>query len=510
MAKTLFSWIGHADLNGMRDGGGGRGGPGAIARILEKRPGEFSRVVVLFDKEDLDRAGYKNWLEQNMAGAAEVECVLRKLKRPTDFDGIYNACKDAVGTAAEAERYYNLSSGTPAMATVWILLSRMMLPGTLLEASFEEGVKQVDFPFDLWAEYIAKRCAAERPSLKSLLTSIPETAKAFEDIVGKSGDVVRAVQLARVASQCSLPILLEGESGTGKELFGRAIHSASPRSMHKFQAVNCGALPAALVESLLFGHVKGAFNEAFETRAGAFQECHCGTLFLDEIGELPLEQQVKLNRAIGTGEVTKLGCQTVEKVDVRVVAATNRKLVQEVASGRFREDLFYRLCVLPIIIPPLRERGHDLVSLIDHFMKTIASAMPAQCPKSLAPTALAQLVKYPWPGNVRELMNVLNRLFIWTPADTITEQDVIETLKQNAFSARDDILNRPLGKDTSDLNGLIERVDRHYIERALDETHGNAAQAARLLNLGNGTTLTDRAKAVGLHISDFRKKERSY
>ena len=197
---------------------------------------------------------------------------------------------------------------------------------------------------------------------------MPDEAPEFNDIIHRSEVMQRVILKARRIAPRSIPVLIEGESGTGKELFARAIHDASPRKEKPFVAINCGAIPAELVESELFGHEKGAFTGANTARAGHFEAAHQGTIFLDEIGELPKGMQVKLLRTVQEGEVKRIGATQARKVDIRIIAATNRNLIDEVAAGNFREDLFYRLAVAVIKLPPLRERAGDVSLLIDHFL----------------------------------------------------------------------------------------------------------------------------------------------
>lgn len=242
------------------------------------------------------------------------------------------------------------------------------------------------------------------------------------EIIGKSRAIQEVLgQIARVAPT-SARVLILGESGTGKELIAQAIHDRSPRASGPFIKVNCAAIPEELIEAELFGSVKGAFTGA-EPREGKFQAAHLGTLFLDEIGDMSLRVQTKVLRALQEGEIEKVGSNEVIKVDVRVIAATNKNLTEEVAAGRFREDLFFRLNVVPIEAPPLRSRPDDIPLLATAFMKEYCQANDLP-PKSLDDGAAQRLARYPWPGNVRELRNQVERLVIMSPAQTVTESDL--------------------------------------------------------------------------------------
>ena len=252
-----------------------------------------------------------------------------------------------------------------------------------------------------------------------------EGALSFADLVGAKQGLAGAVVYGRKAAQSDVPVLIFGETGTGKELFARAIHGESRRVGGPFIAINCGAIPENLVESILFGHEKGAFTGAIARSIGKFREAEGGTLFLDEIGELPLDAQVKLLRAIQQKEVEPVGAGRPVKVNVRIISATNRELKREVATGRFREDLYFRLNVLPIALPPLRERGSDVLTLANHFLERFAGADMAM-PKRLAVDAAEYVLKQRWPGNVRELENLMRRALVLCEGEQISAQQLMQ------------------------------------------------------------------------------------
>ena len=242
---------------------------------------------------------------------------------------------------------------------------------------------------------------------------------------------------AEKAAASHIPVLVEGESGVGKELIARAIHGQGERRAKPFVAVNCGAIPDNLVESILFGHEKGAFTGATEKHTGKFVEASGGTLFLDEVGELPMAAQVKLLRAIQEGEVEPVGGRKPVKVDVRIVSATNRNLIDDVKSGRFREDLFYRLHVFPIAVPPLRERAEDIPDLVRHFLARIA-AEEGKRVRSISGEALALLGRHRWPGNVRQLENAVFRAVVLAEGDSIGVDEFPQIAAQIAGEAGSD------------------------------------------------------------------------
>jgi transcriptional regulator with PAS, ATPase and Fis domain len=311
----------------------------------------------------------------------------------------------------------------------------------------------------------------------------------------------RVIGRAKRAAIRSYPVLIEGESGTGKELLAKAIHTASPRRGNPLRIMNCGAIPTELVESELFGHEKGAFTGATQARPGYFEDADEGTLFLDEIGELPLIAQVKLLRILQDDEVTRVGSTKPRRVNVRIIAATNRDLMIEVAQGRFREDLFFRLAVLVLKMPPLRQREGDLSPLIDGLLDRINESStdePGYQRKKISPAARNLLLLHPWPGNVRELQNTLQRAAVWSDGDVIEADDIRESLLpfENRAGRNDEIFDRPIGQGF-DLRDLIGTVARHYLQRAMETAHGNKTRAAELVGLPNYQTLTNWLERYG-------------
>ncbi|NKN35514.1 sigma-54-dependent Fis family transcriptional regulator [Agrobacterium sp. a22-2] len=255
-------------------------------------------------------------------------------------------------------------------------------------------------------------------------------AVGFSDIISASPAMARVMDLARRAAQSNIPVVLEGESGVGKEMVARAIQSASDRSSRPFITVNCGAIPRNLVESILFGHEKGAFTGATERHVGKFAEADGGTLFLDEIGDLPLDTQVKLLRAVQEGEIETIGARQPQKVNVRLISATNKDLIEEVKAGRFREDLYYRLNVFPITIPALRRRKEDIPFLARAFTERFSAEQRLARPLALGAGALALLTAFDWPGNIRQLENAIYRAVILSEGPELTENDFPQILAQ--------------------------------------------------------------------------------
>ncbi len=322
------------------------------------------------------------------------------------------------------------------------------------------------------------------------LTEKINVALGFDEIVGSAPQFRAALAIAAKAARARVPVLVEGESGVGKEVVAEAIHAASPRAKKGLVAVNCGAIPGNLVESELFGHERGAFTGAFERKIGRFQEADGGTLFLDEVGELPLEAQVKLLRVLQSGEIQPIGARVTRDVDVRVIAATNKKLVDEVAAGRFREDLYYRLNVVQVTIPPLRERKGDIPALARHMLTRIAG-QPGMRSLGITDEALALLMAYDWPGNVRQLQNALFRAAVLCDGDALTSAD----FPQIALHTMDG-LPQPLapqggiGVTLFEPDGHIrnlEAIEADVIRLAIGHYRGRMTEVARRLGIGRST-----------------------
>jgi two-component system response regulator AtoC len=328
-------------------------------------------------------------------------------------------------------------------------------------------------------------------------------------IIGESEPMLAIYQILEKVADTPATVLITGESGTGKELIARALHENSSRRQRPFIRVNCGAIPRDLMEAELFGYERGAFTGAVTSKPGRFELAHDGTLFLDEISEIPVEMQVKLLRAIQEGEIDRVGGIKPIAVDVRLVAATNRDLKSEIASGRFREDLYYRLNVVPIHLPPLRERRTDIPLLAEHFLLKQAARLKRGTMK-LSPEAMESMANYPWPGNIRELENVVERTVLLTDGDTIRPKDLPLELQRGgdrsdggggvgALDAGDDddaTENAPGGLKQQ-VREAAARLERELIVRALAQTGGNVTQAARLLKISR-KSLQIKMKEFGL------------
>lgn len=496
MEKILISWIGRTDLRAVAEQAAI--GLGPIAQAVESL--QFSHVVLISNYPEQESGAYIGWL----GGMSKVTVTLHQvaLSSPTNFGEIYETdvrvireCVDKFGS--DAELTFHLSPGTPAMAAVWILLAKTQCTATLIESSREQGVKTADVPFDISAEFIPSLLSRSDERLEQLAASLPPDAPEFGSIIHRSPAMQRLIAKARLAAPRSVPVLIEGESGTGKELLARAIHKSSPRKSKPFIAVNCGAIPPELVESEFFGHKRGAFTGAAQDRSGYFEAANGGTLFLDEIGELPLAAQVKILRVLQEGEVTRVGDTRTIKIDVRIVAATNRSLLSEVAEQRFRADLFYRLAVAVLHIPPLRERPGDLSLLIDHILAHEEGESAKSKHKKISAGARNLLLSHPWPGNVRELLNTLRRASVWTSGETIKADDIRDALFPVDSQQSEHILNRPINEGFN-IQDVISEVARHYLARGMEESGGNKSKAAKMLGLPNYQTLSNWLAKYGL------------
>ena len=327
--------------------------------------------------------------------------------------------------------------------------------------------------------------AIEREGLRREVAQLHDELVALRaptGIVGRSPKLAQALTLADKVARHPSTVLVTGESGTGKELIARHIHDASPRASRPFVAVNCAAIPEALLESELFGHARGAFTGATTERQGLFEEANEGTLFLDELGDLPISLQVKLLRALQEGEVRRVGDNASRSVDVRVVAATARDLETYVAEGRFRSDLYYRINVMRIHLPSLRERSEDVPELVRHFVDRFNRRLGLRV-TGVSAAAMRALVEYPWPGNVRELENVVERAMVLTEGPQL---DVEQLPTLATSSARSDSPASPLDLSVKRRTDELERV---LIKEALERTRGNRTRAAKLLDLSHRALL---------------------
>jgi two-component system response regulator AtoC len=373
------------------------------------------------------------------------------------------------------------------MEATIIVMSAYGTVDIAIEAMKLGAYDYISKPFKPDEIILTLRKAEEREQLRrenELLRKEVAKEYSFENIVSKNEKMQKIFDVIKKVSHYKSTVLITGESGTGKELVARALHYNSDRSKNPFIAVNCGAIPENLLESELFGHAKGAFTDAIRTKKGLFEEADAGTLFLDEIGELPGQLQVKLLRVLQDGEIRRIGESKPIQIDVRIVAATVKDLQKEVNEGRFREDLFYRLNVLPLHIPPLRERKEDIPLLIHHFIGKYNRAMNKNV-TSVDRKAMETLMSYKWYGNVRELENTIERAIVLSEKNDIES----ENLPVEIQTAREEFRPETLADEEYSIKKASKSLEINLIKKALKKTKGNHTHAARLLEISHRALL---------------------
>ncbi|MGB9716385.1 MAG: sigma-54-dependent transcriptional regulator [Thermodesulfovibrionales bacterium] len=367
----------------------------------------------------------------------------------------------------------NLSS-----ETIVIMITAFGTTEAAIEAMKLGAYDYINKPFKIDEIKLIVKKALEKKRLSeevSLLRDKVKTTYRLENIIGQSSKMQELFRLIPKVAQSNSNVLIIGESGSGKELVAMALHNLSSRKDKNFVAINCSAFPEGLLESELFGHMRGSFTGAMQNKLGLFEIADNGSLFLDEIGEMPINLQAKLLRVLENGTFRRVGGTTDIKVDVRVISATNKDIKGEIASGRFREDLYYRLNVVPIHIPPLRERKEDIPLLVEHFLKKISDP-----PKKVTPDAMRILMDYPWKGNVRELENVIERVALLIDKEVITPSD----LPSEIIGYSEDLKEIPeLTEEGINLDDIITDIEKKYLLKALEKSRGVKKEAAKLLNI---------------------------
>jgi two-component system response regulator AtoC len=449
---------------------------------------EYAATILVIDDEDnmrhmlskmLQRAGYQ------VETAADGEEGLTWLERqPFDF-----VLCDIKMPRMDGMEFLRQCRNTAFGSTV-IMMSAYGTIDLAVQAMQLGAYDFITKPFKSDEVLLAIRKAEERDQLKRENRVLREQLRRVEQrqqfgrLVAKSSVMQAVFTLAAKAAQYNTTVLITGESGTGKELVARAIHQSGPRKHYPLVAVNCGSIPENLLESELFGHVKGAFTGADGSKKGLFEEAHRGTIFLDEIGELPLNLQVKLLRVLQENEIRSVGSAQSRKIDARVIAATSRNLQQMVTDGEFREDLFYRLNVLPVEVPPLRDRSEDIPLLCQHFIQRLNDTLHRRI-KGIAPAAMVSLLQHSWPGNVRELENAIERAMV------LSEGDILD---EDSFSYSSLGMTSPSpsvqGFDGHSLKIAQKILEKEMIVKALKATDGNRTQAARLLEISHPSLLS--------------------
>ncbi len=347
-----------------------------------------------------------------------------------------------------------------------------------VEAMKKGAYDYIHKPFKIDEIRLIVKKAFEKKNLSeelSLLREKFQSSFGLENIIGKSPKMQELFKLIPRVANSNSAVLISGESGTGKELVASALHNLSPRKNRNYVTINCATFPEGLLESEMFGHMKGSFTGAICSKSGLFEVANGGTFFLDEIGEMPLSLQAKLLRVLENGTFRRVGGTNDIKVDVRIISATNMNITEAIAAGSFREDLYYRLNVVPITIPPLRERTSDIPLLLDHFLYRFS-----QEPRRISHEAMELLMNYSWKGNVRELEHIVERVVLLSDREVIMPEDLPNEILQNASSLG---CLPDINDGTFDLEKLLEKIEKDYLIRALEKSQGIKTEAAKILNL---------------------------
>ena len=382
--------------------------------------------------------------------------------------------------------------------TMVILMTAYASPETAVSAMKEGAYDYVEKGFDLEDIKTIISSALDKKGVTrddALFIKKVEDAVSFGNMIGKSKGMLKVYSIIKKVSETPTNVLILGESGTGKELVAMAIHEHSPRKSMPFVVINCGGVPESLLESELFGYMKGAFTGAYADKPGLFEIARGGTIFLDEIGDLPSLLQVKLLRVVQEKTFRRVGGAEDKKVDIRIISATNKNLEEKVNDGSFREDLYFRLNVIPIQIPPLRERKEDIPVLTNYFIEKYSKAFGKEI-KKISSYALELLMKYPFPGNVRELENIIERSVALETSNIVLPENLILTgsvQDLNRFS------NGDIPKDGVDLNEELAKYEKHLIEKALKKARGSKTKAAEILQV-SFDSLRYRIEKLGIHI----------
>jgi transcriptional regulator with PAS, ATPase and Fis domain len=487
--NTLYTWLGYRDIENMKQD---QNAAISSLAIFNKTP--FDRIVIFANTWEESWDKYEAWLRKRLSTiqrpSDNIKVYRADVSTAIDYPTIIKHTEKWLSKLSEESEslYINLTSGSPAMTAASILVGKGKSNTIFIQSSRDDNVLDVDIPVDFGKAYI--QSAAKNIASKAVAK--PLVYKAFDNIVAHSSVMKSTIKKAKRLATSELPTLILGETGTGKEVLTNAIHAASLRADKPLKTVNCGALPETLVDSILFGHVKGAFTGAEKDHKGLFEQADGGTLFLDEVGELTPETQVKLLRALQQGEITKVGSEQTINVDVRVIAATHRDLMQLVETNKFREDLFYRLAVGIVEIPALRNRLEDIspltLELIDEI-NLAASKLPDYKCKNISESAIKFISAQAWPGNIRELWNTLNRAFLWSDKEKITEIDI-----QDALIIRTNIqeignISLTLGQQVN-ISDIIDIQRKKYVKAAMKACGGNKSKAAEMLSLNSHQVLT--------------------
>lgn len=439
----------------------------------------MSKILVVDDEQSMrDFLAIMLAKDGHAVTTAESGTVALKVLQADIFDLVISDIKMPGITGIELLR--SIKELSPE--TIVIMMTAFAAAETAVETMKLGASDYIIKPFKIDEVKLIIKDAIEKRDLQKeniLLKRQIELKSGFSNFIGKSLPMQQIFTLIRQVADTVSTVLITGESGTGKELVAQSIHFSSTRKKGPFITINCGAIPETLLESELFGYMKGAFTGATANKQGLFEAAHGGTLFLDEISTTSQSLQVKLLRVLQEREFMRVGGTSTIHIDTRIIAATNKDLSLEVSKGAFREDLYYRLNVIPLRLPPLRERRDDIPLLIDHFLKKYA--VSGKEPKKISPEALELCVNYQWPGNVRELENFIERIAILSQQDSIYIADLPDTLRAPQSSR--DLLTTDIPDAGLDLEVTLERIEKTLLAKALEKANGVKTDAAKLLNL---------------------------
>lgn len=450
-----------------------------MANVIEEVK---TRVVLIDDDVDFLKATAR----MLSRGGFDVVAI------PDSVEGLMAACEPDVDVVLSDVDMPNLSGlqllqdlKTKKVAVEIVLMTSQGTVSAGVAAVKGGAYDYLTKPLEEDRVMLTLRKAAEHRALRrraSALEGMLDVKENFEDLVGQSPKMAEVFKLVDSIAASTASVVIQGESGTGKELIARALHRRSDRRSKPFLAINCGALTETLLESELFGHVKGAFTGALTARKGLFQSANGGTVFLDEIGDMPLSTQVRLLRTLQEGEVRAVGSNENETVDVRIICASHVDLLKAKASGRLREDLYYRLAVIAVQLPPLRDRPEDIPPLVQHFLKRYAARANKRI-QGISPDALSRLTTYAWPGNVRELENVIERAVVLARSPEVGVAELPPGLGDTAAGGEVDVASLahlPMGEAKT---LVVNAFERRYVSAQLRRTQGNISQAAELAGM---------------------------
>ena len=458
--------------------------PGPIVTIVQAR--HFDRLILLATPRMLAATSATAEAVSERSPSTVVEQISVPLDDPTDYSAILFHLRKECGRVCDrhpsASLFVSTASGTPQMHACWLLLAASgEVPSTLLHTRpprFVSAEKPLVSEVDLVRTPLPKvdlGVTPHRAAADAIGTDLIGQTVAELGIVGEHPAIVAAIQRTAACAAFPTPILITGETGTGKELFATLAHRLSDRASGPFVIVNCGAIPPELVESTLFGHKKGAFTSALQDQKGKFEAAHGGTLFLDEIGDLPLAAQVKFLRVLEDGKFEPVGSNQVKTVNVRVIAATHRRLPDEVKEKRFRQDLYFRLNTAQVLLPPLRERPSDIPRIAMSILQVFNNNV--RRPRRILPETLTRLQAHDWPGNVRDLRSVITQAALFCSAETISPNDLV--FEQTTAGSP----GIPEPHEGFEIEAHLARVRQSLFERALEIADNNQSQAARLLGV---------------------------